>query len=109
MFGPKRTLKSLMQELEAGLRDGTIVLDPRAAKQPSEVRAYLSATEPPALTWLPLASLAQGSYQSYIGDPVATVPRPGQKRDTRAGYRDTGVVVVARGARQAIVRDAVVQ
>ncbi len=33
MFGPKRTLKSLMRELETGLRKGTIVLDSTLAAQ----------------------------------------------------------------------------
>lgn len=34
MFGLKRTLKSLMLEMEAGLRNGTIVLDAKAADPP---------------------------------------------------------------------------
>jgi hypothetical protein len=33
MFGPKRTLKSLMRELETGLRNGTIVLDSTVAAE----------------------------------------------------------------------------
>lgn len=92
MFGPKRTLKSLMRDLENGLRKGTIVLE--------------STVPQDTLTWLPLAS-TQGIYQSYVGDPVATYP--GQSRATRAVYPSARIMVVSGNPFRQMLRHALLQ
>lgn len=129
---PKRNLRQVALEIIEGLKSGTLVPDPPLGRDLGEAlpdreeKEVLLVREPVEGTGLskelpktaedevisvPLqagVSLTQGIYPFFVADPTATQPSSRAKGAFRAGYRDTGIVVVARGARQEMVRHALV-
>ena|SRR5438876_5919463 len=106
MFAPKRTLKSVMQELEQGLRNGTIVLQRSETEVGANGEKKCSTDDEP--NWVPAASFGQGPYYSYVRDPAALNPRPQHKRVSRAADHVTWVMVAPGGPRDEVLRHAFV-
>jgi len=109
MFGPKHTLKSTMQELEKGLRDGTIRLAQTTSVRGEDTDRRPVASDRPLLTWLPMATLAKGAYQVYVGDPVARQAGWQQKGGTSGSVRHARTLVAAGSPREEMLGDALLQ
>jgi hypothetical protein len=105
---PKRKMRDVALSIVHGLRNGTIVPDPPLGHDPGEA---LTPAEPAetGLVPLPATNLNQGVFLSYLPAPMNSLPGIKWKRSTRATYRETGLVVVAGGSQQEVVRNTIIQ
>jgi hypothetical protein len=105
MFGPKHTLKSVLQELESGLRDGSIVLNPVAAiKAEGATRSGFVSFDLVAA-----ASSAQGPFESFVSEPFPGGHSRRQKREGRATIRSARIMVATDGPGEEVLGHAFVQ